>query len=164
MVDTSGRRHRRLVLGVAEGAGQVMPPTPAITMEIPSAVELVNVVRMTVLNAVEAAGALSGSRLDDLRLATSEAVTNAIQANLERDPTQPVKIRCVINDGLVELEVTDFGYGMPIDTSELPPLTDPERLATEGGFGVPLMKALSHDRFEFESTKRGTTVRIWLAQ
>jgi serine/threonine-protein kinase RsbW len=142
----------------------MMPSSSAITLEIPSAVELVNVVRMTVLNAVESRGALTGSRLDDLRLATSEAVTNAIQANLERDPSQPVKIRCVIEDGLVELEVTDFGFGMPIDTYELPPLTDPGRLTNEGGFGVPLMKALSHGRFEFETTSEGTTVRIWLEQ
>ena len=135
----------------------------AIRMEIPSAVELVNVVRMTVMNAVESQGALTGSRLDDLRLATSEAVTNAIQANLERDGSRPVKIRCVITEGLVELEVTDFGFGMPPDEN-LPPLTDPARLYTEGGFGVPLMKALSHDRVEFDTSKRGTTVRIWLAQ
>lgn len=141
-----------------------MSSTPPITMEIPSAVELINVVRMTIMNAVESRGALTGARLDDLRLAISEAVTNAIQANLERDPSKPVKIRCVIEDGLVELEVTDFGFGMPIDTDELPPLTDPDRLITEGGFGVPLMKALSHDRFEFESTPKGTTVRIWLEQ
>ena len=137
--------------------------TPPITMEIPSAVELVNVVRMTVMNAVESSGALSGTRLDDLRLATSEAVTNAIQANLERDPTQPVRIRCLIDPGLVRLEVTDYGYGMP-DTQELPPLTDPARLRNEGGFGVPLMKALSHDRFEFDADTTGTTVRIWIAQ
>ncbi len=136
---------------------------PAITIEIPSAVELVNVVRMTVMNAVESSGALSGSRLDDLRLATSEAVTNAIQANLERDPSMPVKIRCVIDDGLVKLEVTDFGYGMPLPR-DLPPLTDPARLRNEGGFGVPLMKALSHDRFEFETSSDGTTVRIWMEQ
>ncbi|MBT8240433.1 MAG: ATP-binding protein [Acidimicrobiia bacterium] len=141
-----------------------MTSSSAITLEIPSAVELVNVVRMTVMNAVESRGALTGSRLDDLRLATSEAVTNAIQANLERDPSQPVRIRCVIEDGLVQLEVTDFGFGMPIDSYDLPPLTDPDRLITEGGFGVPLIKALSQDRFEFETTPDGTTVRIWLAQ
>lgn len=141
-----------------------MPTTPAINMEIPSAVELVNVVRMTVMNAVESSGALTGARLDDLRLATSEVVTNAIQANLDRDPSKPVRIRCVIEEGLVELEVTDFGFGMPIDTGELPPLTDPDRLSTEGGFGVPLMKALSHDRFEFDSSADGTTVRIWMEQ
>lgn len=139
-----------------------MPIPPAINMEIPSTVELVNVVRMTILNAVESSGALTGPRLDDLRLATSEAVTNAIEANLDRDPAKPVKIRCVINDGLVELEVTDFGFGMP-NTPELPPLTDPARLRTEGGFGVPLMKALSGDRFEFDSSASGTTVRIWIA-
>ncbi|NNE95755.1 MAG: ATP-binding protein [Acidimicrobiales bacterium] len=135
----------------------------AIRMEIPSAVELVNVVRMTVMNAVESQGALTGSRLDDLRLATSEAVTNAIQANLERDGSQPVKIRCIIADGLVRLEITDFGFGMPPDEN-LPPLSDPARLHTEGGFGVPLMKALSNDRVEFDTSARGTTVRIWLAQ
>lgn len=139
-----------------------MATPPAINMEIPSAVELVNVVRMTILNAVESTGALSGSRLDDLRLATSEAVTNAIEANLDRDPAKPVKIRCVIKAGLVQLEVTDFGFGMPT-TPDLPPLGDPARLRTEGGFGVPLMKALSGDRFEFDTSASGTTVRIWIA-
>ncbi len=138
-----------------------MPTPPAINMEIPSTVELVNVVRMTILNAVESSGALSGARLDDLRLATSEAVTNAIEANLHRDPAKPVKIRCVIDQGVVQLEVTDFGFGMP-NPPELPPLTDPARLRTEGGFGVPLMKALSGDRFEFDTSSSGTTVRIWI--
>lgn len=134
-----------------------------VRMEIPSSVELVNVVRMTILNAVESVGALTGPRLDDLRLATSEAVTNAIEANLQRDAGRPVKIRCDVYPGSVMLEVADFGHGMPAEQS-LPPITDPARLRTEGGFGVPLMRTLSGDQVEFIRGEEGTTVRVWLHQ
>ena len=143
------------------GSAQDVPRT--IHMEIPSSVELVNVVRMTILNAVESVGALSGSRLDDLRLAASEAVTNAIDANLARDPTKPVKIRCELMPGRVILEVSDSGLGMPSER-ELPPITDPARLRTEGGFGVPLMRSLSGNHVEFTSSEEGTTVRVILTQ
>lgn len=138
-------------------------PTQRVSMVIPSLVDLVNVVRMTVTHAVEASGALTGSRLDDLRLATSEAVTNAIQANQASDPTKPVRILCEFRTGLVKLQVSDSGAGIR-QSSALPPIHDPDRLRTEGGFGLPLMRALSRDRVEFDTSSRGTTVSIWLAQ
>jgi anti-sigma regulatory factor (Ser/Thr protein kinase) len=141
----------------------VDPPPQRVSLVMPSTVDLVNVARMTILHAVEAAGALTGARLDDLRLATSEAVTNAIQANRSNDPSQPVRIVCEFRTGLVKLQVSDSGGGMP-ETMSLPPINDPERLHTEGGFGVPLMRALSRDRVEFDTSARGTTVSIWLAQ
>ncbi len=142
---------------------QTDQPMQRVSMVVPSSVDLVNVVRMTVTYAVEAAGALTGARLDDLRLAASEAVTNAIQANQENDPTKPVRILCEFRSGLVKLQVTDSGIGMP-EIVSLPPIHDPERLHTEGGFGVPLIRALSRDRVEFDTSSRGTTVSIWLAQ
>ncbi len=135
-----------------------------IRIEIPSTFELVNVVRMTILNAVESSGTLTGTRLDDLRLATSEAVTNAIQANLANDPGQRVEIRCELEPGLVKLQITDFGVGILSPEKLLPPLSDPSRLHTEGGFGLPLIRSLSRDGVEFTDNSPGTTVTIWMSQ
>ena len=134
-----------------------------LQMTIASTVDLVNVVRATVHHAVKATGALSGRRLEDIRLATSEAVTNAIQANHARDPSQPVEIACELRDGLVRLAVTDYGYGIE-HADTLPNISDPERLHTEGGFGLPLLHTLTGDRVEFALNDPGTTVTIWMAQ
>ena len=49
-----------------------------VTIDLPSRLDLVTVVRMVVGEAASAAGCLKGDRLEDLRLVASEAVTNAL--------------------------------------------------------------------------------------
>ena len=75
--------------------GAMDTESSAIRMEIPSAVELVNVVRMTVMNAVESQGALTGSRLDDLRLATSEAKREECSAR--GSAVKPMRLLTITN-------------------------------------------------------------------
>ncbi len=142
--------------------------TGIIEIDIPSNVELVTVVRMLVATAATADGTLRGDRLDDLRWVTSEAVTNAIQANqakaLESD-RKPGRViaRCEIDDGFVRLVVSDEGAGMP-PAIEVPDMEHPDRLHLEGGFGVPLMRHLSRGEIQFDSTPSGTTVHLELHQ
>lgn len=134
-----------------------------IDIELPSRVDLVTVVRMIVAAATEAGGGLFGDRLDDLRLATSEATTNAIQANQLRDEDARVQVRAVITPGQVQLAVSDEGYGMS-ENRGIPEITDPNRLFIEGGFGVPLMGELSGGHVKFTSSESGTTVELTLFQ
>lgn len=133
-----------------------------IEINIPSRVDLVAVVRMVVAAATNAVEALQGDRLDDLRWVTSEATTNAIQANLQTNADGRVTITCEVDEGRVRLAVKDQGQGIP-EQYEVPDITHPDRLHIEGAFGVPLMERLS-SACSFVSAESGTTVQMELYQ
>lgn len=130
-----------------------------VTIDLPSRLDLVTVVRMIVASAASATKSLNPGRLEDLRIVTSEAVTNAIQANLEAGGNGRVRVVCELESTLVRLIITDEGPGMSPELP-LPDITHPDRLAIEGGFGVPLMKKLTGGSAKFSSTRKGTTVEL----
>lgn len=136
--------------------------TGLVEIEIPSRVDMVAVVRMIVAAATNAVDAIHGDRLDDLRWVTSEATTNAIEANLDRSDGGRVVVRCEVASGLVRLAVSDEGPGMELP-APVPDITDPERLLIEGAFGIPLMQHLS-SALSFHSGEQGTTVEMELHQ
>ena len=146
----------------APPGSNALGPSGLIEINIPSRVELVAVVRMVVAAATNAVEALHGDRLDDLRWVTSEATTNAIEANLAANEGGRVAITCEVEDGIVRLAVRDQGTGMP-DKYEVPDITHPDRLLIEGAFGVPLMERLS-SACSFVSADTGTTVQMELYQ
>lgn len=117
---------------------------------------------MIVAAATNAVEALQGDRLDDLRWVTSEATTNAIQANLSTGGGGRVAISCEVEEGVVRLAVKDEGPGMP-EQYEVPDITHPDRLLIEGAFGVPLMERLS-SACSFVTADTGTTVQMELYQ
>lgn len=133
-----------------------------VEIEIPSRVDMVAVVRMIVAAATNAVDAIQGDRLDDLRWVTSEATTNAIEANLANDEVGRVQVRCEVASGCVRLRVSDQGPGMP-SLASIPDITDPERLHLEGSFGIPLMRHLA-SALSFHSGHSGTTVEMELHQ
>lgn len=133
-----------------------------VEIEIPSRVDMVAVVRMIVAAATNAVDAISGDRLDDLRWITSEATTNAIEANLATDADGRVVVRCEVAAGSVRLSVSDQGEGF-VSPPAVPEITDPERLLMEGAFGLPLMQHLS-SAVSFHSGHNGTTVEMELHQ
>lgn len=145
------------------GLGQAgLGQTGTIEIEIPSRVDLVAVVRMIVAAATSAVDAIHGDRLDDLRWVTSEATTNAIEANMARDHGGRVVVTCEVADGLVRLAVSDQGQGMA-EPPDIPDIADPERLLVEGAFGIPLMQHLS-SALSFHTGHDGTTVEMELHQ
>ncbi len=133
-----------------------------VEIEIPSRVDMVAVVRMIVAAATNAVDAIQGDRLDDLRWVTSEATTNAIEANLARNDDGRVLVRCEVASGLVKLSVSDEGPGLDPQPFA-PEITDPDRLLLEGAFGIPLMQHLS-SAMSFHSGHDGTTVEMELHQ
>lgn len=141
---------------------ELAPGAEVVEIEIPSRVDLVAVVRMIVAAATNAADAIQGDRLDDLRWVTSEATTNAIEANLMRDTAGRVVVRCELASGLVRLSVSDEGPGLP-PIATVPDIGDPERLLVEGAFGIPLMRNLS-SALSFHTDTAGTTVEMELHQ
>jgi anti-sigma regulatory factor (Ser/Thr protein kinase) len=133
-----------------------------VEMELPPRPEVVAVARLVVGAVATAEGLFDEERAADVRLAASEACTNAIQAQMaERtggDPEAPIVVRCSTADGHLELSVTDHGGGFdPAAVDEHPEVTDPARLEFEGGLGIPLIRILADD-LEFRPIPGGTTV------
>jgi anti-sigma regulatory factor (Ser/Thr protein kinase) len=92
---------------------------------------------------------LSADELFDLKLAATEALTNALKGSVGG---HPVDVAVAESDGAVEVAVRSHGVFELGD----PGLAGSE---SEGGRGIPLMFALV-DEVEFASTREGTLVRL----
>ena len=140
-------------------------PGDVVELELPARPEVVSVARLVIGALVAVDPLFDDERSADLRLAVSEACTNAIQAEMRgrggapSDPdAEPILMRCVLADGQIEVAITDHGGGFdPAGLEAHPEVTSPDRLNYEGGLGIPLIKMLS-DHLEIRSTGDGTTV------
>jgi anti-sigma regulatory factor (Ser/Thr protein kinase) len=88
--------------------------------------------------------------LFDVKLAVSEAVTNAIQHG-SRSPDDPVRIVATEESGAFVIEVLDTGTFVPrvVRRGELP----------EGGRGLEFMRVLM-DEVDLRPGRRGTLLRM----
>jgi serine/threonine-protein kinase RsbW len=133
-----------------------------VELEIPARPAYLSLVRLVVDAAVGSlAPGLGGARLDDLKLAVTEACSNAIEAHQEAaGGDSPVVVRCQLDDRTVTVEVADHGGGFnPDGLGDMPAATDPLRLRYESGLGIPLMRTLA-DELSFVPDPDGTTVRL----
>jgi serine/threonine-protein kinase RsbW len=133
-----------------------------IVLEIPPRLDYLAVVRLVVATAAALDPPLPESRLDDLRLAVTEACSNAIKAHRPEAADQPVIISCHLEDDRFRVEIRDRGPGFDPDAlARLPDPTDPTRLNHESGLGIPLIKVLTDD-VTFEPAGDGTIVSMTL--
>lgn len=144
------------------------PPVPdpvsfraaELVLEIPARTEFVSLVRVVVAAAAELEPELDADRIEDLRVAVSEATTNAIEAHAESGSDDRIRIKCNLADDEVAVVVHDEGMGFdPGGVGEVPPPELPERLDFESGLGVHLMRLLA-DESEIRSDADGTDVRL----
>lgn len=135
-------------------------PDPVIELEIPARAEYVGLARLVVSSLASARRALADDRVDDLKLAVSEACTNAIEAHADAVVDERVTLRWSEGDDRLQVQVEDRGQGFdPENLPEHPPVTDPERLDFERGLGIPLIRTLV-DEVEFDPSAAGTSVRL----
>lgn len=133
---------------------------PVIELEIPARAEYVGLARLVVSSLASGRRSLPEERIDDLKLAVSEACTNAIEAHHDVDVNERVIVRCSEADDRLEVSIQDRGEGFDPETlPEHPPVTDPERLNFERGLGIPLIRTLV-DEVSFEPSSSGTAVRL----
>ena len=131
-----------------------------IVLEIPARTEYLSLVRVVVAAAAEIEPDMDGERIDDLRVAVSEATTNAINAHDHHGVTDRVRIQCNLAGAEVAVVVHDQGMGFgPGEVPSLPEPDSPERLLHESGLGVHLIGVLA-DESEILSTDGGTDVRL----
>lgn len=131
-----------------------------LEMDIPSSPEYIAIVRLVVASVASARRALADERVDDLKLAVSEACTNAIEANRSLDPALAVHVEVWESPDRLEVCIEDSGPGFdPDNVVSPPPFTDPKRLDFERGLGIPLIRALV-DNAAFVRKHSGTLVRM----
>jgi serine/threonine-protein kinase RsbW len=132
----------------------------ALDLAVPASPEYIAIVRLVVSSLASARRNLADQRIDDLKLAVSEACTNAMEAHAACGVDAPVVIRVLEADERLEVQVRDSGGGFdPDHLPRHPPVTDPERLNFERGLGIPLMRTLM-DEVQFSPTAAGTVVRM----
>ena len=132
----------------------------SVELEIPARPEYVALARLLVSSLAQSRRSIADDRIDDLKLAVSEACTNAIEAHGVSEVDERVLIRCQESDDRLEVFVEDRGEGFdPHALPEHPPVTDPERLNFERGLGIPLIRTLV-DETHFAPSDNGTSVQL----
>ncbi|MGH9070270.1 MAG: ATP-binding protein [Acidimicrobiales bacterium] len=143
---TQGRRPSAALLG-ADHHGPA-----SVALDIPADASMVATARLVVGCLAAARRELSADRLDDLKLAVSEACANAI-ASYDPDEEEPrVVLSWTEDEELLAVTVTDRGQGYD---GELGTWNG------SGGLGVSLIRALV-DEAHWEHGAPGTTVRMTL--
>lgn len=97
----------------------------------------------------------SESDVDDIAIATTEAVSNAIIHGNKSDVTKKVVIEIMEKPDRMIINVWDEGVGFDPHTIDDPLL--PENLLRESGRGVFILKSLM-DRVDYSFEKNGTVI------
>lgn len=121
--------------------------------------ESVRTARHAVCEFADATG-MCQNRRDDIALAVSEAVTNAIAAHREAGCEEEIAVRARLDGGrCLELTVVDAGIGFePRPAGENGQGARPLHDASEGGYGLSVIRGLA-DQVDFER-RDGTAVRM----
>ena len=131
-----------------------------VTLQIPARPEYLSLARQVVAAAAAVEPTFHDERIDDLRIAVSEATTNAIEAHADMPSDERIVIRCNLDDDFIEVEVLDQGIGFdPGTLASMPAASAPDRLHYERGLGIPLMRVLA-DEADITSGETGTAVRL----
>lgn len=131
-----------------------------VRLEMPARVEYLVLARQVVAAAASVEPRFRDERIDDLRVAVSEATTNAIAANADLETADRIVIRCNLGDDRIEVEVLDRAGGFDLGAVESAPAPEAsDRLEWEHGLGLPLIRTLA-DEIEIQSTAGGTAVRL----
>lgn len=96
--------------------------------------------------------------LEEIKVATSEAVSNSIIHGYENKPVGMVRIKAAINDSTLEIIVEDDGKGIAdIELATRPSYsTDPERM----GMGFVFMKSFMDQVEVASAVGKGTQVKL----
>jgi serine/threonine-protein kinase RsbW len=132
-----------------------------VEVNIPSNPIFERVVRASAAEIGEALG-FSGDRIEDLKLAVSEAVNNAIEHGNQSQASKLVEVVFALDQEKLEVRISDQGAGVErLDFSRR--IVEEENLE-EGmlrGFGTYLISALVDD-CEVSSSQTGTVLTLRL--
>ncbi|HUF32913.1 MAG TPA: ATP-binding protein [Acidimicrobiales bacterium] len=130
-----------------------------VRLEIPALPAFVGVARTVIVAIATSIEGIDDDRLEDLRIAVSEACTNAVEAHRSEEIEQRVVLRCLLDDEHLEIRIEDAGGGFDPDSLSTPRGEDPEGLRAERGWGIQLIRALVDD-VTFNRSGNGTAVSL----
>lgn len=140
--------------------GGSTPSASTVRLQVPSRRDHLALVRLLISGAVAIDRRLPERRVEDLRLAVTEACANAVEAQAAAGVDLPLEIEVRTTADAVTVSVTDHAGGFdPEELAPLPPVTDPNRLGHERGLGLALMRSYVDD-VTFHPTGAGTEVRL----
>ncbi|MED4648206.1 anti-sigma B factor RsbW [Bacillus inaquosorum] len=116
-----------------------------IEMRVPAQPEYVGIIRLT-LSGVASRMGYTYDEIEDLKIAVSEACTNAVQHAYKEDKNGEVSIRFGVFEDRLEIIVADEGDSFDFDEKQqdLGPYTPSHTVdqLSEGGLGLYLMETL----------------------
>ena len=131
-----------------------------LAFEIPARSDFVWFARVVVASAAELRPDIGAERIEDLKLAVSEAVTNAINAQSRVGRDDRIRLECHLTEDEITVVIHDHGGGFSSgDVPDLPEPDHPDRLLHESGLGLHLMSMLT-DESEVSSDDDGTDVKL----
>ena len=135
-------------------------PRVALDVEIPSDVSYIEgVVELATQKCRELSIPPQKCSLN-VRVALSEAISNAILRGNDESALKRVRVRAVVSDEALVFDIVDEGEGFDLEEEERADPTSPENIENEDGRGLFLMRRLMDkvERFQNE----GNVVRLTL--
>jgi len=120
-------------------------------MEVTSNPEYVSIIRLTVSGIANKIG-FSLDDIEDIKVAVSEACTNAIKHSLD----DKFLIQFSVLENGLTIEVEDKGTGYDVKSLQEPDLTNPK----ESGLGLFIIKALMDEVSTISNSDEGTRIKM----
>ncbi|MFC4410552.1 anti-sigma B factor RsbW [Chungangia koreensis] len=122
-----------------------MRPYDYIELRIPAKAQYIGVVRLTISGLANRIG-FNYDDIEDLKIATSEAITNAVQHAYKEDETGEIVVGCALYEDRMEVMVADHGQSFNFDETKkmVGPYNENEDVLflREGGLGLYLIETL----------------------
>ena len=122
-----------------------------IKMEISANPDLVGIIRLTTSGIANKIG-FSIDDIEDIKVAVSEACTNAIKHSYDKS----VNIIYTILENGLDIEIRDNGKGYDVKSIDEPDLTQPR----ENGLGIFIIKTLMDDVNIQSKDNEGTIIKM----
>ena len=122
-----------------------------IKMEISANPDLVGIIRLTTSGIANKIG-FSIDDIEDIKVAVSEACTNAIKHSYDKS----VNIIYTILENGLDIEIRDNGKGYDVKSIDEPDLTQPR----ENGLGIFIIKTLMDDVNIESKDNEGTIIKM----
>lgn len=132
-----------------------------LVLAIPPDPEVISVGRLFLASVCRHLG-MDEDQIDDVKIAVSEALTNAVKAHLGSDVVRPIRLAVRLGPQPA-VEVSGAGPGFDADTqATLPDAVTPLAGLYEGSLGLMLIKSLFPDVEIERNQDRGMSVRFTL--